>query len=143
MLKPRQVAAVQHLLAIGPPQWTQRAIAASLHVGRASVGRIAAGRHASQRAAADGSLVTDPDSAEVAKRRCGRCGSRVLAHQPCGVCLARARAAISSEPDPPAELGLELRGEARKRYEKVCAAGGGEPVFLLEFPDDRGPKRAA
>ena len=112
------VDSIRGLLAEG--ELSQRKIAQQLGVSRGTVASVASGRRPdydalrrreqSQQPLPLGPLV-----------RCSTCGGMV--HVPCRLCAMRLKMARSPkrpvDPRPMEPLGLELRGEARTRYEVV------------------------
>lgn len=119
MIAPSVIDSIRELLAEG--RLSQRKIAKSLGVSRGVVASVADGRR--------------PDYEALRRRReenrqplplgpvvrCPTCGGRV--HWPCRLCALRERLAGAPPRDvdrrPTEPLGLELRGEARARYEAI------------------------
>ena len=129
MIAPARIAEVRRLLAEGVH--SQRAIARLTGISRGTVTAVAAGRRPDYvpRPQADASSPLPRGPC----RRCRRCGA--LVYMPCHACAIRSRVAhdakhrrrIDRGPDVP--LGLDLRGEHRKRYEAIRAwrQRAGEP----------------
>jgi len=119
MIAPTVIDSIRQLLAEG--RLSQRRIAKSLGVSRGTVASVADGRRPDyealrrRREESRQPLVLGPLG------RCPTCGGMV--HRPCRLCSLRAELAGAPrrEPDrrPTEPLGLELRGEARARYEAV------------------------
>ena len=104
---------------------SQRQIARRMGVSRGSVGAIASGRRPDY---ADRPAKTEDawEQPSGPPERCPGCGGLVF--MPCVLCAARKRLADVSRPRSPQTtseatviVGLELRPEHRKRYEKVRA----------------------
>ena len=120
MLAPSMVREIRRLLAEG--NFSQRKIARLTGVSRGTIGAIASGKRPDYEPR---SRIEDK-SAQSADppRRCPTCGGMV--YMPCRLCALRRRLASKKKnrrPDPRPEglLGLELRDEHRKRYERVRA----------------------
>lgn len=121
MLNRYQVDKVQRLL---EQEHSQRAVARMTGISRGTVGTIANGRHAPKlKLLRD---IQDEEAAEYCgpKIFCRTCGYMI--YEPCGVCRAREykrdhpqTADVDEQPPPP--LGLELRPQHQRRYEKVRA----------------------
>ena len=120
MIAPARIEEVRRLLAEGVH--SQRAIARLTGISRGTVTAVAAGRRPDYvprpKADAASPLPRGPC------RRCRRCGA--LVYMPCRACAVRSHVADNAKhrrPDhrPEVALGLDLRGEHRKRYEAVRA----------------------
>ena len=119
MIASEVIDSVRRLLAEG--RLSQRKIAKRLGVSRGVVAGVAIGRRPDyeklrrRRQQEQQPLLLGP------LRRCGTCGGMV--HVPCRLCALRSQLAGAPprvperRPDEP--LALELRGEARSRYEAV------------------------
>lgn len=129
MLDPKVISEVKRHLAAG---LKHRKIAALTGASRATVGNIARGRRADKETEGWGGRLL-PGSTT----RCPGCGGKQVT--PCRVCLARAALKGRSGAQTPdialSDLQIDLRGEARARYEKIRqqkaeADQGGELMLL-------------
>ena len=120
MLAPSMVLEIRRLLAEGI--FSQRKIARLTGVSRGSVGAIASGKRPDYELR---SRVEDKFERPAGPpRRCPTCGGMV--YMPCRLCALRRRLAAKGrsrrpQPWPQGLLGLELRDEHRRRYERVRA----------------------
>ena len=119
MISDERITEVRHLLAEG--KLSQRKIAIQTGVSRGTVSAVANGKRPDYKPKPPEDEFDLPPGP---KGRCGECGGMV--YMPCRLCLTRKRIAkekpirrIDTRPIEP--LGLELRGECRRRYEAVRA----------------------
>ena len=120
MLASSMVKEIRRLLAEG--NFSQRKIARLTGVSRGTIGAIASGKRPDYELRPR----TDDEFERPAgpPRRCPTCGGMV--YMPCRLCTLRRQLATKKknrrmDPRPEGLLGLELRDEHRRRYEKVRA----------------------
>ncbi len=139
MIAPTVIDDIRQLLAEG--KLSQRKIAEQVGVSRGSVASVARGprpdyesirRERAVRAAEQEPLKLGPLA------RCSTCGGKV--YMPCRLCALQGQwVDVPRGPGTPSRvepLGVELRGEARARYEAVHLARMQEGELTEESPDE-------
>jgi len=122
MIAPAMIDSIRELLAAG--QLSQRKIARRLGVSRGTVAGVAAGRRPDYEAIRRKREESRQPIPLGPLGRCATCGG--LVYQPCRLCELRRqlaklpRRAVDRRPIEP--MGVELRGDAKTRYEAVHLA---------------------